>query len=534
MKPTMTRAMDQSRPPASADRDGTGPPPAGDPAREGGGPADREQGEPEGGDERGDAPVATGGDGAASRSRTAAGLRPTERPAARPPARWVGFVVRAVVGLLILFVAFSIFGRLVATRPEPARNEDAAVAPAVPVVRTVPVAVARTWTGYGTVRAVREVDLPARVAAVVEWTSTEAVEGVRTQPGRVLVRLDASDYEREAEVAAASITELEAALEQLAVDEASLERRAELARAQVRLAERERDRVAEVVASGVGRDRELDAAESALIVRQDALAALESELARLPSQRASLRSRIDAQESRLALARLNVERCTIAAPGEPGAAGWSVAAVDVEVGESVVPGRRVLRLVDAARIEVPLRIAAAARDEIRTGDEVTVRPTGTPAGDARPRRATVVRIAPDDDPGSRTTTVWVELEQDPDDPAMLAPGRFVRGEIRSRDRRPRTVVPRSAVDRQRILVVEDGVLVSRTVEPAFTLTGPLPGGVLAGDGPWTVLRETLPADTLVVIDPGSRRRDGERVEPVVRNAAAGEGAGVPAAGDPAR
>ncbi|MHC4993397.1 MAG: hypothetical protein ACYTGC_20730 [Planctomycetota bacterium] len=85
--------------------------------------------------------------------------------------------------------------------------------------------------------------------------------------------------------------------------------------------------------------------------------------------------------------------------------------------------------------------------------------------------------------------VYVVVEQDDDD-QQLAPGMFMRGTVLSSRSAPRWVVPRQAVADDRILVVADGVVSSRSVKVDFHLEGRFPELGLA-DTQWVVLDTPL-------------------------------------------
>ncbi|MEE2971541.1 MAG: HlyD family efflux transporter periplasmic adaptor subunit, partial [Planctomycetota bacterium] len=198
----------------------------------------------------------------------------------------------------------------------------------------------------------------------------------------------------------------------------------------------------------------------------------------------------DQLESDRRLAQSQVERCEITAPFD-----GVIAAVLVEVGEQVAPGAPIARVFDPSTIELPLRIPASARGRVRVGDEVVVNRTVTD----EPIVAPIGRIAPEDDAGSRTMTVFVELRSDG---GRVVPGLFVHGEVIESDRRLRTIVPRRSVVNQRVMLIEDDRIRFQPVRASFPLNVGRPETGLA-DRQWLVLESLLPENAKVVID-GSR------------------------------
>ncbi len=185
----------------------------------------------------------------------------------------------------------------------------------------------------------------------------------------------------------------------------------------------------------------------------------------------------------------------------------------MEPGEAVAAGQRVARVVDPGRLEIPIRLPAAARRGLAVGDRVGLQPAGDAAGPAERGLVTagIARIAPEDDPGTRTVTVYVELLQAAGDLGAIAPGRFVRATVRESDRTPRIIVPRRSLAGERLLVVgEDGLVRGRDVERWFDVRGTYPETGLP-DGDWVALREPPPAGTRIVVTPTRRIVDGTAV-----------------------
>jgi multidrug efflux pump subunit AcrA (membrane-fusion protein) len=172
-----------------------------------------------------------------------------------------------------------------------------------------------------------------------------------------------------------------------------------------------------------------------------------------------------------------------------------IADVLVTDGEQVAPGSPIVRLLDPDRLELPLRIPATARGRVQVGDRVVVHRTVQ----GEPREGHVLRIAPEDEPGSRTMSVYVDLDESTDE---FVPGLFVAGRVIESAAPPRIVVPRRAIRNQRLLAVRDGRVEHLPVRTLFALSDERPGTGLA-DRQWLVLGDDVPAGTVIVVD-GSR------------------------------
>jgi RND family efflux transporter MFP subunit len=372
--------------------------------------------------------------------------------------------------------------------------------------RAVPVR--RQWQGFGTARARDEADIPAEVAAVVVEIPARIEVGASVEQGELLCRLDDTDFVAQQEISTQRISDIEAQQDQLAFEESSWKRRVELAEQDVALAEADFERVQQAFARQAARQREVDQVKQAWLAAVRVEVAAREQFDRIAPRRSQLQAQMAEQKAALRLATKNVERCKITSP-----LTGIIASGDIEVGESVAPGQRIGYIVSLAHVEVPLRLPSSARPEVAVGDEVMLS-SDDPANQSWVGEVT--RISPADDASTRTMAVYVELEQDPEDPGRLAPGRFVMGTVVSRHAELRFVVPRRSLLGDRLLVVEDGVVRSRTVNVDFHVQGQFEQlGVVAEQ--WAVLVEPLTDGSKVVVNAARSLSEGLRVEPIALN-----------------
>ena len=189
-----------------------------------------------------------------------------------------------------------------------------------------------------------------------------------------------------------------------------------------------------------------------------------------------------------------------------------LAQVRLEVGEGVLPGQRVARVVNLDRMEVVLKIAASARGRIQVGDLVTLsRTNGRDVWTAH-----IDRLSPVDDPATRTMTVYAEIDQK--EKSDLAPGLFVRGDIELSAEIARTILPRRAIRNQRVMIVQDGRIVYQPVRVAYGFNESRPASGLP-DQEWVALEEELAPGTMVLVEGSRTIAQGTMVDPVAANAA---------------
>jgi RND family efflux transporter MFP subunit len=417
----------------------------------------------------------------------------------------VSVATQAGVSLVLLSLASGIFVALASSRPQPEKSHAPAELRRVEVMEARPVPVRRQWQGFGTANARDEADVPAEVLAVVIEVPPGIIEGAAVKQGELLARLDDSDFELQRKMASQRIAEIQSQLDQLELEEESWRRRVELVSEEVRLAEADFERVQQALQQQAARQRELDQSREKLVATIRAEVATREQFDRIPPRRAQLQAQRLEQESALRMSERNVSRCEVRSPLE----GF-LADVDIEAGESVAPGQRVARVVNVAQLDIPLRLPASARPTVAVGDEAILESQGATV---QTWHGQVRRIGPSDDQNTRTMTVYVEIEQDPRVPGWLAPGRFVEGTVISQHAELRTVVPRRSLLGDRLLVVEDGRVRSRTVNVDFHVQGDF-GELGVSAEQWAVLAAPLAQGAKVVVNATRTLPEGLRVEPV--------------------
>jgi hypothetical protein len=193
----------------------------------------------------------------------------------------------------------------------------------------------------------------------------------------------------------------------------------------------------------------------------------------------------------------------------------------------------VARIVNPARIEIPLRIPASMRALAPMGAraEILMRDGG------RRIDGIVARVAPEDDVATRTATVFVELDErtrdgresarptnttgqeSPEAIKMIAPGSFVEARIVAGHPIQRTVVPRRAIRDDFLLLVENGRVRPQRVSVDFAHAEPIPSTGIA-DTDWAVLIDALPTGAMVVLDGSRSLAEGQEVTPLTPTDAA--------------
>jgi HlyD family secretion protein len=329
---------------------------------------------------------------------------------------------------LVALIAVGFGLRLTVFAPDPVEVRIAEVARGT-VQSTI------TNSKAGTVEARRRSRIAAEIGGrVVEIRHRE---GERVKKGEVLVLLAEDSLRARLEQAREGVPVASARLE-----DACLRRDR---------AQRELERTRRLAEQNVASEDRLDALQYAF---DSARVACEGARAELAQAKANWRA-----------AEAEIEKATITAPFD-----GVVAEVNVEVGEWVTPSPplltapAVIDLIDPSSIYV-----SAPMDEVDAGAIVTGLPVRVSV-DSRPGESfpgRVMRVAPyvlDTEAQNRTLEIEVSID-DPKIAETLLPGTSADAEVILESREDVLRIPTSALLRsQKVLVLEDGELVERTVE----------------------------------------------------------------------
>lgn len=330
------------------------------------------------------------------------------------------WIVWLVVLVLLALLATAVGRAVVKRRADVAAMAAAASAPAAALeltdtdlasVRTADVA--RTLDVSGSLEAVSSAVVKAKVAAEVRSISVR--EGDAVKAGQVLVQLDTTEFDWRLRQA---------------------EQTAEAARAQVDIARRALDNNRALVAQGF-----------------ISPTALDNSVANEAAAQANLR----AAQAAVEIARKARSDATLVTP-----IAGRVSQRLVQPGERVGVDSRLLEIVDLSKVELEAAVAPEDVAALRPGARATVSIDGV----AEAIGASVARISPAAQPGSRAVMVYLAVDRHP----ALRHGLFARARIEL-ERRTVRAVPASALrlDQARpyVLLVDGSRVVQRYVGPGL-------------------------------------------------------------------
>lgn len=364
-------------------------------------------------------------------------------------------IVSVVLIVTLLAASFGAVRVLRYTAPEVAKSDQPAPAQLVETLELVRQDRVDWIEGYGTARADQTATLAAEVGAAVVELVDGLEAGTPVTEGQVLIRLDDRQYQEQFRAARQQAQAAEAALGQLEVEQANLEKLEEIARASMEVNEAEMRRVKSLF-------QEYNAAESeynrVTLAYQQSLQNLQTQenlLALIGPRRTALTATRDARLNEASIAQLNVDRCRIVAPFT-----GQVDQVMVEAGDSVRIGSPLLRLLTPDRLEIPFQVPVSRRLEVPVGAECTLTVDSMPGV---VWKGTVCRLAPSADEQSRTFAAYVEVDNTRQ-AVSLVPGFFVKAQIKGPLLRDVFVVPRGTVADGQVFLASDGKATGRAVQ----------------------------------------------------------------------
>lgn len=288
-------------------------------------------------------------------------------------------VLRGVIPIVVLIAGVVGVRALIASKPEPARQERTTIGLLVETHAVEDGSFPISIEAQGQVMPARRVVVSSEVPGRVRSVNSELVPGGRLESGAQLFRVDARDFS-------------------LAVDS----RAAEVQRSQLELQlEERRGSVAQREWEAFGGEDQTSGEGRTLALRQP--------------QRETAGVAVRAAQNAVRSARLNLARTVVRAPFNA-----TVVSENLDVGQYVAPGAQLATLVgtDEAWVQVSVPLASLGRIQLPRGDELGARVTiEHDVGDETiVREGHVIRLLPDLDPAGSMARILVEVP----DPLRIA------------------------------------------------------------------------------------------------------------------
>lgn len=363
-----------------------------------------------------------------------------------------------IISLILIAALLGIGGGLTAllirTAPQPPTSDTERPALLVRGLELSPQTVVEPIVGYGTARADRYAWIAAQVSGEVVELNPNLRVGASVDAGELLLRIDDREYQHRLARAHSLLAADQAELQRLVVEEENVDRLIEIATTELEIGQREYERVLGLFEAGQAPRRELDVARQNHERARRTLRVLENQKALLPPQRAVQLATRDLHRADVGLAELDVERCRVGAPFR-----GRLEAVEVEIGERVSIGTRLVALLDPDLIEVPIELPVSLRDRVADRAACRLRlesnPDATWSGQ-------IVRIAPSAAQATRTFSLFVEVDNTRQQQPLM-PGTFVRAQIDGPTWRDVLIVPRGVIQQGHVYVYNGGLALRRAV-----------------------------------------------------------------------
>jgi RND family efflux transporter MFP subunit len=209
-----------------------------------------------------------------------------------------------------------------------------------------------------------------------------------------------------------------------------------VAREELKLAERDLAREEQLKASGVSAASSFDAATRSVQVARRILLETENLLSAKRFELTNIQSLIATRRAELQMARLDQDRCEIRSPFE-----GIVAERRIEPGELVTTGTPLVRLIDIARVEIPIQLPASEVVHLAVGHAAQLH---IPGEETVSWSGEVARISPEIDQQNRTVAVYIRADNSEMESPLL-PGLLVEARIEGRTYEEVVVIPRRAL-----------------------------------------------------------------------------------------
>lgn len=404
----------------------------------------------------------------------------------------------AIGALVVVFMASG--------KQPPAKTQHGEPSQSVRVVEAMTVDLVPEAKGYGEVQPGKVWAAVAQVAGRVIDTYPRLRDGEIVPAGTLLFRIDPVDYELKLAQAKAELAELDVqeqnARASLAIDQSNL-----------RLGQRETERIGKLSKKGTASQSDVDNAERTLLNARTAVQNTANILALLPTQRRLLEAKVSQAERDLA-------NTAVSAPFNLRIADLAIEKDQyVGVGQTLFNGDAVERVEIVAQVAISsLRKLFIGRDEPVpditelqdrmqdfTGFQPQVRMDM--GNETAQWQADFIRFSDQVDPLTRTLGVVVGVDKPfkkviPGKRPPLSKGMFVQVVIRGHTQPDRLVLPRSAIRAGKVYVVgDDSRLQIRPVSILFN-QGPfsvIDGGIQASDR--IVVSDPIPAVEGMLLNP---------------------------------
>lgn len=415
-----------------------------------------------------------------------------------------GGLFKTIRVFVVLALALVIAVVLVIMRPKAERQKPVEKGLLVEVVPARTEDVEMIVETFGTVGPRESLKLVAQVGGPIVDINPAFKEGRFVKAKTLLIQIDPRTYRLAVERANVQIKQTEADLKRLEQEVINLKARINIARSDVKLAQKDYGRLKKLVERKVIAQSQLDKTEQAYLASKERLQALENQMALVGPQKETLIAARDMARVMYREAELNLERSSLIAPFD----AWVLEKL-VEVGQHVTIGQQLGRIYSAGALDIEVRIPAKDLkwfpDDMGQQTPIFADVIFNNGGSRKVWSGRVARVKAMMDQRTRTLPMVVEVDEitssaNSPEQFRLRPGMFVTVQIKGKRVRNVFVLPRHLVyPGDVVYTVKDHTLKSNSVT------------ILRGYQDKVIVGEGLSEGDLIVKSPLSSPSDGQAV-----------------------
>jgi multidrug efflux pump subunit AcrA (membrane-fusion protein) len=410
--------------------------------------------------------------------------------------------------MFLLMVAIGVAGMmLLKMNKKKTEHQDKGMEPKLVDVMTVEKKpFTATVTAYGNVQPAVSLQAKAEVSGKVTYVHPELKQGGAIPAGTVVVRIDPEDYQISLSQTQADLTASQSQLDQLKQEQTSTQRSLKLAKENLRLGEKELERIRSVAKKGLIAKSVLDGEEQKVIQLRQSVSDLQGQLNTYQSRIASANAQINRSRQQVKGQTTTLGRTEISIPFDA-----RISSKSIEKGQFVSTGSTLFEAINTDGVEIQAELPIQHMQILVSalqGTNLDVSPTHTEqamqtlglkarvklvgGSDKAVWDARVARFAESVDPTRRTLSITVAVDNPYENVIVgerppLLKGMYVAVDLYAPPYAA-IVLPRRAVHEDRAFVVTDNKLDIRPLDVQFK------------QGNIAVVRDGLEAGELVVVN----------------------------------
>jgi multidrug efflux pump subunit AcrA (membrane-fusion protein) len=254
---------------------------------------------------------------------------------------------QSAVSLVLLILTGIIIGILMIPQPVPTASGDLFTADTVEVVPIERHLGGIDFKVDGEVIPHRQLDIVPEIAGRIVYKSDNCRLGRSVESGEILLRIDPTDYQLEAEQLIETIEQAKVNIEENAVQIDNTKKELELAAKQLELRQRDWERNQVLAQRNAISAAELDTAQASLLSTEETIQKLNNQLRVYETQKNKQIVALRKEEIALRTAQLNLERTEVKSP-----LGGIVTTDSFEVNSFVQRGTSVAKILDTSQLEI--------------------------------------------------------------------------------------------------------------------------------------------------------------------------------------